>query len=94
MGIKHLFWIHATFSVALINWSKHELNQSKKALIERINNNDRNIECGERYIAPMYKWMIQNGYDVYIEDIDKTRVHVLGTPKEVEEFAREYVGEK
>lgn len=57
-------------------------------------NNDQNIECGERYIAPMYKWMIQNGYNVYIEDIDKTRVHVLGTPKEVEEFARGYVGDK
>lgn len=44
------------------------------------------LEKGEQYIAPMYNYMIQQGYDVRIQDIPKEKVHVLGTPEEVELF--------
>lgn len=42
----------------------------------------------EKYIAPMYDKMINmySDMDVYITDIPKEKVHVLGTPEEVAEF--------
>ena len=47
---------------------------------------EEHLESGERYIAPMYNYMIQHGKIVYIQDIPSDCVHVLGTPVEVEEF--------
>lgn len=46
------------------------------------------LDHGEEYIAPMYNWMIENKYDVYIQSIPVEKVHVLGTPKEVEVFKK------
>lgn len=40
----------------------------------------------EQYVAPIYNQLIQNGGDVFISMIPETKVHVLGTPEEVEEF--------
>jgi len=40
----------------------------------------------ERFIAPMYSYMIKKGYELFISDIDVDAVHVLGTPKELDEF--------
>jgi len=48
---------------------------------------DKNkIEKNEKYIAPLYNYMIQKGMRVNISIIDSNKVHVLGTPEEVEQF--------
>lgn len=45
------------------------------------------LEAGERYIAPLYNFLVQEKRGkVYISDIPPERVHVLGTPEEVEIF--------
>lgn len=46
------------------------------------------LEHGEEYIAPMYNLMIKNKYNVYIQSIESEKVHVLGTPEELEFFKR------
>lgn len=47
-----------------------------------------NLVNGEKYIAPLYNHLISSGRDVYICDIDECKVHVLGTPEELELFLR------
>ena len=42
----------------------------------------------EKYIAPMYKFMIDKGYEVTYSIIDMKSVHVLGTPEELEIFLK------
>lgn len=41
---------------------------------------------GEKYIAPLYNFLLEKGGEIYISDIAPEKVHVLGTPKELEEF--------
>jgi NDP-sugar pyrophosphorylase family protein len=43
-------------------------------------------EQGEKYIAPMYNCLIEQGGEVYISDISPRDVFVLGTPAELEVF--------
>ncbi len=50
---------------------------------------NNNLEKGEKYIAPLYNYMIKQGIKVTISMVHDEKVHVLGTPEEVEEFARE-----
>lgn len=45
-----------------------------------------NIEQGERFVAPLYNLMIQNGKDVYISDIPLDAVVPLGIPSDVDKF--------
>lgn len=40
-------------------------------------------DAGERYVAPLYNYMIAKGMQVKICDINPKRVHVLGTPEEL-----------
>ena len=40
----------------------------------------------EKYIAPMYQYLIENGMEVTISLVDARRVHVLGTPEELNAF--------
>lgn len=47
------------------------------------------IEAGEQYIAPMYNLLIARGKSVRIQNIEADRVHVLGTPDEVRQFAQD-----
>ena len=47
-----------------------------------------NIEMNEKYIAPLYNFMIKNGYTVDIDLVSQEKVHILGTPEEVEAFNR------
>ena len=43
--------------------------------------------CGnEKYIAPMYNYMISKGYYITYSIIDSNKVHVLGTPEELNAF--------
>lgn len=41
---------------------------------------------GEKYVAPLYDFLLKKGGDIYINIIDKSKVHVLGTPQELEEY--------
>lgn len=43
-------------------------------------------EYGEKYIAPLYQWFIDNQKDLTIQRIESEKVHVLGTPEDVIEF--------
>ena len=47
------------------------------------------IPLKEKYIAPMYQWLIGQGAGVTISDIPANRVHVLGTPEELNVFRQE-----
>lgn len=49
----------------------------------------RNVEKGEKYIAPLYNYMIEKGMIVKIGLISYSKVHVLGTPEELEAFIQE-----
>lgn len=44
---------------------------------------------GEKYVAPLYDYLLSKGGEIYISDIDPKRVHVLGTPEELEVFLQE-----
>ena len=47
---------------------------------------DDNSEAGEKYVAPLYNYMIEKGMEVRISLVDPDKVHVLGTPEELEVF--------
>lgn len=53
----------------------------KKYYIENHNN-----ENNERYIAPLYNYMISQNMPVTISNVDAEKVHVLGTPEELKVF--------
>lgn len=40
----------------------------------------------EKYVAPLYEWMIKKGMEIQIKEIDDKKVHVLGTPEDVLKF--------
>lgn len=40
----------------------------------------------EKYIAPMYNLLIQDGGEVFLSLVEPSRVHVLGTPEELNAF--------
>ena len=50
---------------------------------------DENLEKGEKYVAPLYNYMIKKGMEVRICLIDEKKVHVLGTPEELQVFINE-----
>lgn len=41
---------------------------------------------GEKYVAPLYDFLLLKGGEVYISDIAPEKVHVLGTPEELQVF--------
>ncbi len=43
-------------------------------------------EYREKYIAPLYNYLISTGKKIKIHNIDISNIHVLGTPKELEYF--------
>lgn len=57
-----------------------------KRLYEEYYQNNQNLVNNEKYIAPLYNYMLDQNMDVYISDLPKDKVHVLGTPEEVEVF--------
>jgi NDP-sugar pyrophosphorylase family protein len=46
------------------------------------------LEAKERYIAPLYNQLIQDGADVYMHEIPAEDVYPLGTPEDVQAFER------
>lgn len=51
---------------------------------------DSNAEKKERYVAPLYNYLIRRGGEVRISIVDYEKVHVLGTPEELKVFVDEY----
>lgn len=45
-----------------------------------------NLEAGERYIAPMYNLMIEQGHEVWVEQVAGKDFYALGTPADVDAF--------
>lgn len=46
----------------------------------------RELVNGEKYVAPLYDYLLSKGGEIYISDINPEKVHVLGTPEELSEF--------
>ncbi len=42
----------------------------------------------EKYVAPLYDYLLHQGGEIYITDIDSRHVHVLGTPEELAAFIK------
>ena len=57
-----------------------------KELYDEYYSDNNNLVKNEKYIAPLYNHMLEKNMDVYIMDLPKNTVHVLGTPEEVEVF--------
>ncbi len=57
-----------------------------EGLYEEYYTKGQRLEKGERYVAPLYNLLIARGGAVYIADLPPERIHVLGTPEEVDAF--------
>ena len=57
-----------------------------KRLYEEYYADGSKMEKNEKYIAPLYNYMIEKGMKVTISIVDANKVHVLGTPEELEAF--------
>ncbi len=50
---------------------------------------NRELVNGEKYVAPLYDYLLSKGGEIYISDVAPDKVHVLGTPEELNEFLNE-----
>ena len=57
-----------------------------KKLYEEYYADGSKMEKNEKYIAPLYNYMIEQGMKVTISVVDEKKVHVLGTPEELKTF--------
>lgn len=60
-----------------------------KKLYEEYYKDNKHLEKNEKYIAPLYNYMLYKKMSVTISIVDKNKVHVLGTPEELENFISE-----
>lgn len=60
----------------------------KKLYNEYYSRNEKLVN-GEKYVAPLYDYLLSKGGEIYISDINPEKVHVLGTPEELCEFLKE-----
>lgn len=60
-----------------------------KQMYEEYYSDDSKLEKNEKYIAPLYNYMIEKGMQVTISIVDENKVHVLGTPEELQVFLNE-----
>jgi len=51
---------------------------------------DVEAEYGERYVAPLYNWLIDADHDVAVPEVPASAVHILGTPEDVTRFDPEF----
>ena len=47
---------------------------------------ERELVNGEKYVAPLYDYLLGKGGEIYISDVPPEKVHVLGTPEELQVF--------
>lgn len=57
-----------------------------KKLYDEYYSEEKKLVKGEKYVAPLYDYLLSKGGEIYISDIAPERVHVLGTPEELEYF--------
>ena len=62
--------------------------QIYKDIYEEYYADNSRIEKNEKYIAPLYNYMIEKGMQVTISIVDEKKVHVLGTPEELKSFIK------
>lgn len=54
---------------------------------------EEHLEQEEKYVAPLYNYLIQNRKgNVYISVVEQEKIHVLGTPEELDFFRKNYRG--
>lgn len=58
-----------------------------KSLYNEYYSKPQNIK--EKFVAPLYDYLLSKGGKIYISDINPDKVHVLGTPEELEVFINE-----
>ena len=57
-----------------------------KSLYNEFYSQPQEIANGEKYVAPLYDYLLSKGGEIYISDIAPEKVHVLGTPDELRGF--------
>lgn len=57
-----------------------------KDLYEEYYGQTQELVNGEKYVAPLYDYLLSKGGEIYISDILPEKVHVLGTPEELQVF--------
>ncbi len=60
-----------------------------KELYEEYYSQTRELVNGEKYVAPLYDYLLSKGGEIFISDVAPERVHVLGTPEELQAFLNE-----
>ena len=60
--------------------------QMYKDLYDDYYGKTRELVNGEKYVAPLYDYLLTKGGEIYISDIESDKVHVLGTPEELQAF--------
>jgi dTDP-glucose pyrophosphorylase len=59
-------------------------------LYQEYYSSNENLEKGEKYVAPLYNYLISKGGEVRISIVNYEKVHVLGTPEELTVFIENY----
>ncbi len=60
-----------------------------KELYDEYYSKTQELVNGEKYVAPLYDYLLSKGGEIYISDVKPEKVHVLGTPEEFERFVHE-----
>lgn len=63
--------------------------QLYKDLYNEYYSETQNLVNGEKYVAPLYDYLLSKQGEIFISDIDPRKVHVLGTPEELQIFLDE-----
>lgn len=63
--------------------------QLYKDLYDEYYGKTQELVNGEKYVAPLYDYLLSKGGEIYISDISPERVHVLGTPEELQTFLQQ-----
>jgi dTDP-glucose pyrophosphorylase len=57
-----------------------------KKLYDEYYGREQELVNGEKYVAPLYDFLLSKGGEIYISDVPSEKVHVLGTPEELQAF--------
>lgn len=60
-----------------------------KKLYDEYYSDPSHMVKGEKYVAPLYNYLLEQGGKIYISDVEPKYVHVLGTPEELKSFLEE-----
>lgn len=60
-----------------------------KQLYDEYYSRTQELVNGEKYVAPLYDYLLVKGGEIYISNIAPEKVHVLGTPEELQAFCEE-----